>query len=286
MNHETKAKNHITRISPKNSWLNFRLAEVWQYRDLIILFTKRGFQLSYKQTVLGPLWLILRPFFTSVVYAVVFGRIAGIRTPGVPALLFYLAGTAVWGFFSYGVTSNAFVFNANASLFGKVYFPRLTVPISQILSALIHFLIQMSMVMLLLIYYCAAKQLQPVFRAWILIPLILLELGTMAMGLGIIISSLTTKYRDLSVLVGFGMNLWMFCTPIVYPYSQVPEGWIRTAVKLNPVTPMVELFRYALLGAGDPMLLPCLYSVIFTIVVAFLGVLIFSRVERTFMDTV
>ena len=286
MKNKANAKTTITRIVPRRTWRDLRLDEVWRYRDLIWIITKRGFQLYYKQTVLGPLWLVLRPFFTSVVYTVVFGQIAGIQTAGVPGLLFYLASTGIWGFFSYCLTSNASVFTANAYLFGKVYFPRLTVPFSQVLSALISFLIQMTIVMSLLIYYSISGEVHPIFTAWILIPGILLILGIMGMSVGIIISSMTTKYRDLSVFVGFGVSLWMFVTPVIYPFSLVPAGWIQIAVRINPVTPMIELFRYALFGVGDVLPAPCLWSLFFTLIVAFAGMLIFNRVERTFMDTV
>ena len=286
MKRDIDVTTQITRISSKKSWKDLRLSEVWRYRDLIMIITKRGFQLSYKQTVLGPLWLILRPFFTSVVYTIIFGNIAGIQTAGVPGLLFYLVSTGIWGFFSASVGTNASVFTANAYLFGKVYFPRLTVPISQVLSAAINYLIQLAIALMMLIYYCAQGELHPVFGGWLLIPLILLELGIMGMSVGIIISSMTTKYRDLSIFVGFGLSLWMFCTPVIYPFSQVPQGWLHTALKVNPVTPMIELYRHMLLGVGEIMPGACLWSLVFTMIVAFVGLLIFNRVERTFMDTV
>lgn len=286
MKNDQENKTHITRIVPKRPWHDLRLKEVMQYRDLIVLLTKRSFQVSFKQTVLGPAWLILNPLLTSVVYSVVFGKIAGIETAGVPGVLFYLTGTGLWTFFSACVTGNANVFRDNANLFGKVYFPRLTVPISQMLAALIRFLIQMAIVLLILAYYCVTGRLQPHFPAWLLLPFVLTELGIMGMGVGIILSSMTTKYRDLAVLVSFGMSLWMFATPVIYPYSQIPEDWIRTASMLNPVTPMVELYRYAVLGVGQILPGACLWSAAFTFLTAFFGVLIFNRVERTFMDTV
>lgn len=286
MKNDREIKNHITRISADRSWKDLRLKEVLQYRDLIVLLTKRSFQISFKQTVLGPLWLFLNPLITSVIYTVVFGRIAGIRTDGVPGVLFYLTSTGIWGFFASCVTANANVFTANAYLFGKVYFPRLTVPISQALAAAIRFLIQLSIVLVILAFYCVKGLLRPHFAAWLLIPLVLLELGIMGMSVGVILSSMTTKYRDLSVLVGFGMNLWMFATPIIYPYTQVPPGWIRTLAMINPVTPMVELYRYAILGVGEILPRACLWSLAFTLLAASCGLLIFNRVERTFMDTV
>lgn len=277
---------HITKIMATRPWYDLRLKEVWRYWDLIVLLTKRSFQISFKQTILGPLWLFLNPLITSVIYTIVFGQIAGIQTAGVPGVMFYLTSTGLWGFFSSCVTGNAFVFTNNAYLFGKVYFPRFTVPISQAFAALIRFLIQLSIVLVILIYYCAKGQLHPHFGTWLLVPLILLELGLMGMSVGVIISSMTTKYRDLSILVGFGMNLWMFATPIIYPYTQIPLGWIRLMATLNPVTPLVELYRYAILGVGEILPESCLWSIIFTFLVAFFGLLIFNRIERTFMDTV
>ena len=286
MKKEIDTALYTTKIQAQRPWYDLRLEEVWRYRDLIWLLTKRSFQISYKQTILGPLWLFLNPLITSVIYTIVFGKIAGIQTDGVPGLLFYLTSTAIWGFFSACVTGNAFVFTSNAYLFGKVYFPRLTVPVSQILAALIRLLIQMLIILFILMYYCVFGELRPSFGAWLLVPLILLELGVMGMSLGIIVSSMTTKYRDLSVLVGFGMNLWMFVTPVIYPFSQIPSGWIRTAAQVNPVTPLIELFRNAILGTGEIMMDACLWSLVFTLITAFVGLVIFNRVERTFMDTV
>ena len=286
MKNDFEIKTHITTIAAKRPWNDLRLKEVLRYRDLILLLTRRSFQISFKQTVLGPAWLILNPLITSVVYSVVFGKIAGIQTEGVPGILFYLTSTGLWGFFAGCVTGNANVFAENANLFGKVYFPRLTVPISRMLAALIRFLIQMAIVLIILVFYFIKGKLHPNFTAWFLIPFILFELGIMGMGAGIILSSMTTKYRDLSVLVGFGMSLWMFATPIIYPYTQVPGGWIHVTAMLNPVTPMVELYRYAILGVGEILPGACFWSVVFTFFVAFFGILIFNRVERTFMDTV
>ncbi len=286
MSKDSNVNTHITKIAAKQPWYDLRLKEVRRYWDLIVLLTKRSFQISFKQTVLGPLWLFLNPLITSVIYTIVFGKIAGIQTAGVPGVLFYLVSTGLWGFFSSCVTGNAFVFTGNAYLFGKVYFPRLTVPISQVFAALIRFLIQLSIVLVILAYYCVTGQLYPHFSVWLLVPLVLLELGIMGMSVGVIISSMTTKYRDLSVLVGFGMNLWMFVTPVIYPYAQVPLGWIRVMAMGNPVTPMVELYRYAILGVGEVLPGACLWSIVFTFLVAFLGLLVFNRVERTFMDTV
>ena len=284
--HLNNESNNYICISSDRSWTDLRLEEVWQYRDLIVLFTKRYFALTYAQTILGPLWLFLKPFLTSIMFTLVFGYIAGIQTDGVPKFLFFLCGTAVWNFFSACVSDNAKTFIDNASLFGKVYFPRLTVPVSKVTAFLIRFLIQISMVLIILFYYCVNGNVSPRFELWIILPFLLLQLGLMGMGVGIIISSLTTKYRDLSVLVEFGIQLWMYGTPVVYPLSQLPQGWMRTAALLNPVTAPVELFRLILLGEG--MFVPASYvwSLAFTVLVSFLGVVVFNWVEKTFLDTV
>ena len=281
-----KEKNNYICLSPDRSWTDLRLEEVWHYRDLIFLFTKRSFTLTYAQTILGPIWLFLNPFLTSVMFTLVFGYIAGIRTDGIPKFLFFLCGTAVWNFFSACVNENARTFIDNAGLFGKVYFPRLTVPISRVAAILIRFLIQISLVLIILFYYYFNERVCPHFELWIVLPFLLLQLGLMGMGVGIIISSMTTKYRDLSILVGFGIQLWMYGTPVVYPLSQLPQGWMRTASFLNPVTAPVELFRFVLLGEGLFSPASYLWSLGFTVLVAVLGVVVFNHVEKTFLDTV
>ena len=273
-------------ISSEHRWFDLRLKEVWQYRDLIYLFTKRNFVVSYKQTVLGPAWIFLTPLFSSIVQAFVFGGIAGIETDGVPMLLFYLCSNAVWAFFSGCLTQNASTFTGNADIFGKVYFPRLVTPISNVISTIIRFGIQMILVLAFLLYFVVRGAVHPNWAAWTLIPVELIHMGILGMGCGIIISSLTTKYRDLTVLVGFGVQLWMYLTPIVYPLSTVAEGWMRTGLLLNPVTSSVEVMRYAILGQGTLNLGYYIVSWVMTAVVAVVGVVIFNKVERTFMDTV
>lgn len=275
-----------THITSKHNWFDLNLKEVWRYRDLIALFTKRSFILTYKQTILGPAWIFLNPLISSIIYAFVFGGIAGIDTDGVPQILFYLCSNAIWIFFSTCVTKNAQTFIANASVFGKVYFPRLTTPISNVLASVIQFGVQMLLVVLFLAYYVLSGQVHPNWTAWLLLPLILLNLGMLGLGCGIIISSLTTKYRDLSILVTFGVQLWMYATPIVYPMSQLGEGWMKTVLMINPVTAPVELFRYAILGQGVIMPEYFALSWVISIVVLVLGIMIFNKVEKTFMDTV
>lgn len=283
---DTTKPTYHTHISSKHRMLDLNLKEVWQYRDLITLFTRRTFVLTYKQTVLGPAWIFLNPLISSIIYAFVFGGIAGIGTDGVPQILFYLCSNAIWIFFSTSVTKNAQTFTANANVFGKVYFPRLAVPISNVLASIIQFGVQMLLVLAFLAYYIIVGQVYPHWAYWLLIPLVLLHLGLLGLGCGIIISSLTTKYRDLAILVTFGVQLWMYATPIVYPMSQLGDGWMKTVLMINPVTAPVEVFRYAVLGQGTIMPQYLALSWTITIIVVVIGVMIFNKVEKTFMDTV
>lgn len=275
-----------THISSRHKWLELNLKEVWRYRDLIYLFTKRNFVVSYKQTILGPAWLFLTPLMSSVVQAFVFGEIAGIGTDGVPTYLFYLCSNAIWTYFANCLTTNANTFTDNAYVFGKVYFPRLVTPVSNVISTIVRFGIQMIMVMMFLLYFLFQGAVHPNWIAWLLLPVELVHLGILGLGFGIIISSMTTKYRDLTVLVGFGVQLWMYLTPVVYPLSTVTAGWARTGLLLNPVTSSVELMRFAILGKGTLHWGYYGLSWAVTLLVAVIGIMIFNRVERTFMDTV
>ena len=279
-------QNYHTHISSRHNVLDLNLREVWKYRDLIVLLTKRSFVVRYKQTILGPAWIILNPLVSSLIYAFVFGGIAGIGTNGVPSILFYLSSNAAWLFFSTCVMSNAKTFTDNANVFGKVYFPRLTMPISNMLFAGIQFIVQMILVVLLLGYYILCGVVSPNWSAMLLLPLILLHLGVLGMGCGIIVSSLTTKYRDLALLIDFAVQLWMYATPVVYPISELGNGWMRTILMINPVSAPVELFRYALLGQGEVMVGSIVLSWGITLAVLLVGIMIFNKVEKTFMDTV
>ena len=283
---ELQTEKYYTHITSKRKRFEFNLREVWRYRDLIVLFTKRTFAVTYKQTILGPAWIFLNPLISSLIYAFIFGGIAGIGTDGIPTVLFYLCSNAIWIFFSSCVTQNATTFTGNAAVFGKVYFPRLTTPISNVLSSIIQFGVQMLLVLLFMVYYLIKGQVHPNWAAWTAIPLVLIHLGVLGLSCGIIISSLTTKYRDLSILVTFGVQLWMYITPIVYPMSSVGEGFMKTVFMINPVTPPVELLRYALLGQGTVHWDFYALSLGLTTVLFFAGVMIFNRVEKTFMDTV
>lgn len=281
-----ETQQYHTHITSKRRWFELNLKEVWQYRDLIILFMKRSFTVTYKQTILGPAWIFLNPLISSLIYAFVFGGIAGIGTDGVPSILFYLCSNAIWIFFSTCVTQNATTFTGNAAVFGKVYFPRLTTPISNVLSSIIQFGIQMILVLGFMVVFLIRGEVHPNWSSWALLPLVLIQLGMLGMSVGIIISSLTTKYRDLSILVTFGVSLWMYLTPIVYPISSVGEGFMKTVFMINPVTPAVELIRYAILGQGSVQWGYYGLSCGLTVVLFLLGVMIFNRVEKTFMDTV
>lgn len=285
-NQVEQTEKYHTHITSKRKWFELNLKEVWRYRDLIVLFTKRTFSVTYKQTILGPAWIFINPLISSLIYAFVFGGIAGIGTNGIPTILFYLCSNAIWIFFSTCVTQNATTFTGNAAVFGKVYFPRLAMPISNVLSSIIQFGIQMLLVFGFMVYYLVKGQVSPNWDAWILILPVLVQLGMLGLSFGIIISSLTTKYRDLSILVTFGVQLWMYITPIVYPISSVGEGLMRTVFLVNPVTPAVELLRYAILGEG--MVHWGYYGVScgLTVFLFLVGVMIFNRVEKTFMDTV
>ncbi len=279
-------KKFQTVITSKNRFFSLNLRETWRYRDLIWLHTKRSFSVTYKQTILGPAWMFLNPLISSLIYAFVFGGIAGISTNGAPALLFYMGGNAVWTFFSSGLTKTSNTFVENANTFGKVYFPRLTMPISTVLFSGINFFIQMIMFLGLWAYYLAVGAIAPNFWAIPLLFAVLLQLGCLSMGCGIIISSLTTKYRDLAILVTFGVQLWMYITPVVYPMSTITSGWMRTLLLLNPVTAGVEAFRYIFLGQGmmDPFWWGITAAV--TVAVLLIGIVLFNKVEKTFMDTV
>lgn len=279
-------EEYYTHIDSKPKLLEFNFKEIWRYKDLIFLFTKRSFTVRYKQTILGPAWLILNPFITSVVYNLVFGVIAGLSTEGVPQFLFYMGSNAIWSFFAACLTTTANTFISNAGIFGKVYFPRLTMPISSVLSATIHFFIQLLMFGVFWFYYISLGQVVPNWWAIPLLFFVLIQLGCLGLGFGIIISSLTTKYRDLGILVGFGVSLWMYGTPVVYPISQISSPTLNLIMHINPVTQAMETFRYIFLGVGELNLFWWSVTIIITVIVLLGGILLFNRVEKTFMDTI
>jgi len=273
-------------IRPKTGWLDLHLADLWHYRDLTAIFVWRDFVAQYKQTILGPLWHILQPLFTTLIFTVVFGKMAKLPTDGVPPLLFYLAGVTCWSYFADCVNRTSFTFISNAAIFGKVYFPRLSVPLSLVISSMIKFAIQLALfVAFLLFYWMEGARVHP-NAAIALTPLLLLLMAGLSLGAGIIVSALTTRYRDLQQLVVFGVQLMMFATPVVYPLSMIGGGSFRWLILANPMTPIVEAFRYAYLGSATFDAGDLFYSAGFTLAVLFIGVVLFNHVERTFMDTV
>lgn len=279
-----------TVILPKSGWFDLKLNEVWSYRDLILLFVKRNFVSKYKQTILGPAWAIIQPLLTTVVFTLVFGNIAGLAPGGIPSFIFYLSGTILWTYFSSCLSATANTFVSNRHTMGKVYFPRLVMPISTVLSELISLAIQYCFMLAFLIYFTVTNQgTHP--NVWILMtPLIIIQLAILSLGVGIIISALTTKYRDLAMLVGFGTQLWMYGTPIAYDMFSMgvfaPGGRLHIAYMCNPVTSVINLMRYAYLGYGEVEWNFYGIGWITTFVFLILGIVLFSHVEKTFMDTV
>ncbi len=278
-----------TVITPKTGWFDVNLKEVWDYRDLIMLFVRRRFVSQYKQTILGPAWAFIQPFLTTIVFTLIFGNIAGLAPGGIPSFVFYFSGTILWTYFSGCLSQTANTFVGNAAIMGKVYYPRLVMPISTVLSQLISFAIQYVFLIAFVLYYALTDQIQP--NWWILMtPVLLLQLAMLSMGFGIIISSVTTKYRDLAKLIGFGVQLWMYGSPVAYDmYSMsafAPGGKWHTLYMCNPVTPIINIFRYGYLGFGSVEWHFYWIGWVTTLVILFLGVILFSHVEKTFMDTV
>lgn len=275
-----------TEITPERGYFRIGFRDLWQYRDLVLLLAKKSFSLTYKQTVLGPVWLLIVPLLSSGVYSVVFGDIAGIQTDGVPKLLFFLCTNCLWTLFSSCISENANVFRSNANVFGKVYFPRLAVPVSNVLVRLVLFCVQLLLILCFTVYYVIKGTVSPLWWAWPLIPLLLAYISVFGMCVGLIASSMTTKYRDLSILISLGVHLWMFVTPVVYPVSQVKPGVLRFLVSVNPVTAPVETFRLILLGRGNVDVLSVCCSLCAFAVCVLGGIAVFHRVERSFIDTV
>jgi lipopolysaccharide transport system permease protein len=278
-------KSTQTLITPHRGWLDVDLAGVWRYRDLVLLLVRRDFVAYYKQTVLGPAWFVLQPLVTTLVFTVVFSRIAGIPTDGVPPFLFYMAAVVPWTYFAQCLTKTSDVFVANAGIFGKVYFPRLVVPVATVITNLITFSIQF-LLFLGFYIYLMLRGAQFAWNAWLLLlPLVVVQMAVLALAVGILMSAMTAKYRDLALVTGFGVQLWMYATPVVYPLSQVPADW-RWVFALNPVSAVVESFRHAFFGSPAPELTVLMIGVVVTAVLFAAGLLLFSRVERWSVDTV
>lgn len=274
-----------TIIKPKNNLLDLNLKDLWKYRDLTWLFIKRDFVTFYKQTILGPLWFIIQPIFTSATYLLIFGTVAKISTDEIPPMLFYMSGVLNWSYFSDCLNKVADTFASNSHIFGKIYFPRLAVPISNAIFNVFKYIIQF--VLFLVFYFVFWFRGAPVHPNWmvLLTPVILLYISILSMGFGLLISAITTKYRDLKFALSFAIQLWMYATPIVYPLSLVPARY-KMLMELNPVSPAIELFRMAYFGTGtiNPLFLGI--NICFTFLILFIGIIVFNKTEKTFMDTV
>lgn len=285
-----KKEDFSTIIQPKTKWFDLKLKQVLEYRDLIFLFVKRNFVSKYKQTVLGPIWAVIQPLLTTVVFTIVFGNIAGLAPGGIPSFVFYLSGTILWTYFSSCLTQTANTFVSNSSIMGKVYFPRLVMPVSSVFSEMIGLAIQYAFLIIFLVYYALTGQgVHP--NLWVLMtPLMILQLALLSLGFGIIISALTTKYRDLAMLVAFGTQLWMYASPIAYDMFSMsafaPGGKWHALYMCNPVTSIVNLFRYGYLGIGTMEWNYYFIGWATTIIIFIIGVVLFNRIEKTFMDTV
>ena len=279
-----------TIIRPKKGWFDIDFKGLIHYRDLIWLMVKRYFTIMYRQTILGPAWIVIQPLLTTLIFTVVFGNLAGLPTDGMPKFLFYMAGNIMWHYFSSCLTTTSNTFLQNRNLFGKVYFPRLCMPISTVFSEMINFFVQFVLFLIFVAFYALQPEpvVHPNWRLILLTPLMLLQLGMLGLGFGIIVSALTTRYRDLAMLVSFGVQLWMYATPVTYSSSMIAEKFpnLLGVYMLNPITPIIELFRAAYLGAAEYSLMYNAVSMAMTLVVLLIGVVLFSHTEKTFMDTI
>lgn len=272
-------------IDGKSSLFDLKFSDVWRYRDLLILLVKRDFISFYKQTVLGPLWFFIQPLFTTIVFTFIFGNLAGISTDGLPQPLFYLAGITAWNYFADCLTKTSTVFKDNANLFGKVYFPRLIMPLSIVVSNLVKFGVQFVLFLAMLLYFKLSGATVQLHWVVLLFPVLMLLMAMLGLGLGLIITAMTTKYRDLAFLVGFGVQLLMYSTTVIYPLSAAPEKY-RALIGANPMTALIESFRLGFLGQGTISLSSFLYSCVFITITFILGVVIFNKTERSFVDTI
>ncbi|MDR1544998.1 MAG: ABC transporter permease [Prevotellaceae bacterium] len=276
-----------TVIKPKTGLFNIDFKEMWRYRDLLTLFVKRDIITQYKQTILGPAWYFIQPIFSTIMYMVVFGNIAKISTDGLPQPLFYLAGISLWTYFSTCLNNTSSTFLTNASIFGKVYFPRLIMPITAVISALVRFFIQLLLFFAVYFYYIFFTDINIAINTYaLLFPFLVVLMAGLSLGFGILISSMTTKYRDLTLLFGFFVSLWMYATPVIYPLSTITDPKLQMLVALNPLTSIFEFFKYGFLGAGVVEWWQLGYSTVFMIVLLGIGIVVFNRVQRSFMDTV
>ena len=272
-------------IRPKRTWYDINLSEVWKYRDLVLIFVRRDFVAGYKQTILGPLWYIFQPLLTTIVFTIIFDKFAHISTNATPSVIFYMTGITAWNYFASCITKTSGTFINNAGIFGKVYFPRLTVPVSIVISNLITFCVQFLFMMGFWVYYYLIGANIYITPYIFLIPVLLLLTALMGLGFGIIISSLTTKYKDLQFVVNFGVQLLMYATPIIYPLSSIPDKY-KIIIMINPMTSIIETFKYALLGRGTFSWEMLGYSGIFSIAILIIGLLLFNKIEQRFIDTI
>ena len=280
----TTAEQWDSVIESRHSLFDINLKELWHYRDLLVLFVRRDFVTVYKQTILGPLWFFIQPLLTTITFTIIFGNVAQLSTDGAPKIVFYMAGITLWGYFSTCLTTVSGVFNANAGIFGKVYFPRLIMPLTIVISNLMKFGVQFLLFICFVIYFTLQNQIQP--NNWIMMtPLIIVLMALISMGIGLILSSMTTKYKDLNQLIGFGVQLFMYATPVIYPSSSVPLDY-QWVVELNPLVGLFDYMRFAYLGVGEFTILDLVYPSIFSIVILAIGVLVFNKTQKTFMDTV
>lgn len=275
-------------LEPKTKWYSLRLSEIFRFKDLLFLFVRRDFVSLYKQTILGPIWFFIQPIITALTFTIIFGNLANISTDGLPEVLFYMCGITLWNYFSDTLTKTSDTFTANSNIFGKVYFPRIIVPISVVLSNLVKLGIQFLLFIAVWLYYMFTTNMVHPNMAILIVPILIILMGFLGLSFGIIISSMTTKYRDLKFLVSFGVQLLMYASPIVFPLSLVSEKYpqYKLFVLANPITSIIEAFKYAFLGVGEFNWLYLSYSLLFTIVLFFIGLIIFHRVEKSFTDTV
>lgn len=272
-------------IKGHSSLFDINFGDLWRYRDLLFMFVKRDFVSFYKQTILGPLWFFIQPIFTTIVFTFVFGNLAGISTDGLPQYLFYLSGITAWNYFSDCLTKTSTVFKDNANIFGKVYFPRLIMPLSIVVSNLVRFGVQLLLLLVMMLFFGFKGANFHLTYGIFFFPVLVLLMALLGLGIGLIITAMTTKYRDLTFLVTFGVQLLMYGTTVIYPLSAAPEKY-KTIIELNPMTGIIEAFRFAFLGKGEFTLWSVGYSVIFTIIVMILGVIIFNKTEKNFVDTI
>ena len=282
---DTEHEKWDTVIKPQSNVFDLQLKEVWRYKDLLFLFVRRDYVTFYKQTILGPIWFFLQPVLTTIIFTFVFGRVAGISTNGIPHVLFYLSGIVLWNYFAECINNTSNVFIKNAEIFGKVYFPRIIMPVSIVVSNMMRLGVQLSLFLAVYLFYILQGSELQITHVIALLPLLLLVMAGLGLGIGMIISSLTTKYRDLTFLVTFGVQLAMYASPVIYPISSLPEKY-RWLIIANPMSSVIETFRYGFFGQGSFDWMHLGYSVVFTIVVVLGGAIVFNKVQRSFMDTV